>query len=1218
MSLNGIGCNPISALGKINFTVSIAGLQIPDIEFFVLPTDCPTLIGQTLIRHQLVKSLCLNSDENTATFVLHDGKTGSTKCHPKPNGLFWKSQPSSNSCHDENSATNQEELQVPEFTSIPEKLEWVKNNMKLNIEWPNLDQASQFADLCIENRAAFGYGPTLGKFPRKVRIPTTGESRARSQHNIPHAHRKYVDAEIKTMLEADVIEECPDNKGFKTPIFLVNKKDGTYRPVMNFKDTLNKVLKNPDPFPMPSVDQIFSAIKPGNKFFSSFDLAKGYWQIEIHEDDRHKTSFYWNGKNYQFKRLPFGMTSSGNTFSRELMEVLKGCNFSPDNVQVYLDDITVFATNFDDFMKNQRLLFQAVIKNGLKLKPEKCLVLKKEVPFLGRIITSEGMKPDPRHVQAFKEILPPRTWKQLQSLCGQLVWLSDFVATKLYEPVKSTSFSTLMTPIYDLLRGKSKGKKFHWSPEADKCLNRLKLRLTQKPFIQFANPELPFTLTTDASDEGAAGVLMQLQDQKFKIIAAVSTTFNATQRNWSATEKEAYAILWSCERLSHFLLGVPFTIFTDHRSLTFLDKRTFGNAKVANWQQKLSQFQFCVQYIEGKTNVLADWLSRRGSDIKKPTEDDRPAGRFLSLKGTPLRIYLPSWCNSETVIPSGYFARFVKTEEKASFSAVSAFLSSKSGKTDPKKLQCLEIATQQREDSFFGPIIKALMVNSLHDQPKMSISQAMDPQDSRYKFYKKYENDFRLDTPTQVLFIHHKGENRIVVPATHRKYILHAAHDSLGHAGHDRMVRNLRSFIWESMNDDITLYLASCESCVRRKGRYGKRPLVQGHNLRGRAPFDVIYVDFIQLPMARGQKYCLTVMDSFTKYAEAFPSSHDRAIDAARGLSRFITRHGVAPKIISSDRGRHFISSVFTETCKLLGVATKLHVAYNPQSCALLERWHRTLKSALFIICKERNCVWPDVLDYTVQALNANYNAATKTSPFYAVFGRHYNIALPTLSKEEVANNPLSHGMQLNATLQLAHKYVRLANKDADIALENRNKNHTPSLLQVGDKVSLYRPNSVQNDSKMPWIGNFVITQCDDFVAKISDGNGYNDWVHLSHLRKLQIRDPDLALDADEDSTPVIHDVSSQPQSEGAEPTKVAPHHPQKVALRPSEKVALQPASKVAPRPAPKPKKNTEVTPAPRRSSRQSKPVAKLNITDTKSKSYAAVAKSILPLMPCP
>ena len=110
----------------------------------------------------------------------------------------------------------------------------------------------------------------------------------------------------------------------------------------------------------------------------------------------------------------------------------------------------MFAKSWDDFIKNHKLFFEAIIKNGLKLNPEKCLVLKNEVPFLGRIIGKEGMKPDPRHVEALNEILPPRTWKQLQALCGRLVWLSDFLSTKLYEPVKSTSFATLMQPIYSL------------------------------------------------------------------------------------------------------------------------------------------------------------------------------------------------------------------------------------------------------------------------------------------------------------------------------------------------------------------------------------------------------------------------------------------------------------------------------------------------------------------------------------------------------------------------------------------------------------------------------------------------------------------------------------------------------------------------------------------------------------------------------------------------
>ena len=98
--------------------------------------------------------------------------------------------------------------------------------MKLRIECPNLNQASKFADLCVEKKTIFRYGGEMDKFLRMVRIPTTGESRAKDQNNIPRAHRNLVEAEIETMLKNDVIEPCPDNEGFKTSIFSVNKKNG--------------------------------------------------------------------------------------------------------------------------------------------------------------------------------------------------------------------------------------------------------------------------------------------------------------------------------------------------------------------------------------------------------------------------------------------------------------------------------------------------------------------------------------------------------------------------------------------------------------------------------------------------------------------------------------------------------------------------------------------------------------------------------------------------------------------------------------------------------------------------------------------------------------------------------------------------------------------------------------------------------------------------------
>ena len=118
----------------------------------------------------------------------------------------------------------------------------------------------------------------------------------------------------------------------------------------------------------------------------------------------------------------------------------------------------------------------------------------------------------------------------------------------------------------------------------------------------------------------------------------------------------------------------------------------------------------------------------------------------------------------------------------------------------------------------------------------------------------------------------------LVVPKSLRAFYLHAAHNNSGHAGRDRVLENLSNFWWEGRNMDIRSYIAQCDTCGQRKGRYGKRPLVQGHNERGRAPWQIIYIDFIQMPNCRGLKYALTLMDSLTKFVEVYPLAHDRAL----------------------------------------------------------------------------------------------------------------------------------------------------------------------------------------------------------------------------------------------------------------------------------------------------------------------------------------------------
>ena len=154
-------------------------------------------------------------------------------------------------------------------------------------------------------------------------------------------------------------------------------------------------------------------------------------------------------------------------------------------------------------------LFTVHCKFGLKLNPNKCTFLVPEAKFLRRIVNSEGFKDDPEYVLAIKEIEPPTSRKELQSLIGRLVWIRQFLETRLYEKIKSDTFSNLMGPIHELNKT---NKTFTWTERADMVFPKIKYRLSSPPIISFPDFSQLFTLTTDASDVACGAILMQVAD----------------------------------------------------------------------------------------------------------------------------------------------------------------------------------------------------------------------------------------------------------------------------------------------------------------------------------------------------------------------------------------------------------------------------------------------------------------------------------------------------------------------------------------------------------------------------------------------------------------------------------------------------------------------------------------------------------------------------------
>ena len=240
---------------------------------------------------------------------------------------------------------------------------------------------------------------------------TNGQSRTQKQHPVAQALEADIDVEIKRMATESIIESCTNPRGFNNPVFAVRKKNGSVHMVANFKRTLNKILVDLNPYPMPRINHLFNRIGEGNKYFASLDLRSSYWQIEINEQDRHKTAFTWRDQCYQYTCLAFSLTSAGQ-ISRCIAEALATVE-SHDNISSYIDDNLVHAKTFNKYILVLEQLFVAFCKLGLKLNLDKCTFLTSEAKFLGHIVNSKRFKADPEYVCAIREMTPPTSKKEL-------------------------------------------------------------------------------------------------------------------------------------------------------------------------------------------------------------------------------------------------------------------------------------------------------------------------------------------------------------------------------------------------------------------------------------------------------------------------------------------------------------------------------------------------------------------------------------------------------------------------------------------------------------------------------------------------------------------------------------------------------------------------------------------------------------------------------------
>ena len=192
-----------------------------------------------------------------------------------------------------------------------------------------------------------------------------------------------------------------------------------------------------------------------------------------------------------------------------------------------------------------------------------------------------------------------------------------------------------------------------------------------------------------------------------------------------------------------------------------------------------------------------------------------------------------------------------------------------------------------------------------------------------------------------------------------------------------------------------------------------------------------------------------------------------------------------------------------------MSITQELHCPRRPQSSGNIERQHRMMKNALYMLCEDRNCEWTDLLESVISSMNATINSATGVFPHYAITGGHPNIGLPKLfSKNLASNDPGADGMQINALLRQVYPRVALANDEVDHKLEaSLNRFIYQDPIRVSDKVLLHRPQStIAQSSNLPWIGDFKVIKTNDVMSQVQNENGDTAWIHRVHIRRLKPR----------------------------------------------------------------------------------------------------------------
>jgi hypothetical protein len=754
-------------------------------------------------------------------------------------------------------------------------------------------------------------------------------------YRLSRAEHLEVEQQIADLLAKGFIE--PAATPYGAPILFVRKKTGEMRMCIDYRALNAQTVK--DRWPLPRIDELLDQLN-GATVFSSLDLASGYHQIRISDEDVPKTGFRTPLGQYVWRVLPFGLTNAPSSFQRCMQKVFQG--YIGQFVLVYLDDILVYSRSAADHAKHLRLVLERLRQWKLYAKLKKCSFNQPETEFLGHVVGRNGIRPDPKKVAAVQDWPVPTDIHQLRSFLGLTNYFRRFIQ----------GYASLTRPLVELTRATVP---YAWGEAQQRAFEQVKFCLLSAPVLVMPDWSKPFTVTCDASGFASGAVLMQDGHP----VAYASRKFNEAEVRKSPYEREllaAYQALldWRC-----YLDGSQFTIVSDHNPLKYLQSQQQLSSKQARIAEYLERFHYSWEFIPGRINV-ADPLSRRpdhaapalaapaltraGARTQGGRDDashaapvkhlPRDATAALPVKHLPqgisasLPLPPPPSATPPPAAPAKHLPRDATAAPPAKHlpqaptaqppaavgtagrkrQAAPTSPASKRPRADPPEQAPAQPQRRRRgkrrrtasaQQDVTTPLAAPTLAEDLLE--RIGTAQGTDTH------FAENAATYRLTQKNELWYKDHA----VVVPddRTLRRDCISAVHDPpfSGHLGVSKTVHQAsRVFWWPTMNKDVLHYVQTCPHCQHNKtSTLPPAGLLQPLGVPGRRWEDVT-MDFITgLPAtANGYDSIVVFVDRLSKMVHFKPcTAKTDTLAAARLLLHAVVQYHGVPRRIISDRG---------------------------------------------------------------------------------------------------------------------------------------------------------------------------------------------------------------------------------------------------------------------------------------------------------------------------